>query len=104
MRRDFDTTDGGEAGLHFVSLQRTIEDFVTTRTAMNASSAQLRNPSITDTVNNGINEFIFVTQPRQLPAARPRRAVVPAAARPGPRARGPDGGLKSFPLRQRRPH
>ncbi|MGH2930911.1 MAG: DUF7405 family protein [Solirubrobacteraceae bacterium] len=27
---------------------------------MNASSAQLQNPSITSTVNNGINEFIFV--------------------------------------------
>ncbi len=60
LRRDFDTTDGGLAGLHFVSLQQTIADFVTTRTAMNATSAQLQNPSITDTVNNGINEFIFV--------------------------------------------
>jgi dye decolorizing peroxidase len=60
LRRDFDTTDGGLAGLHFVSLQRTIEDFVTTRTAMNAAGAQLQNPSVTDTVNNGINEFIFV--------------------------------------------
>jgi len=29
---------------------------------MNASSAQLQNPSITDTVNNGINEFIFVVK------------------------------------------
>jgi hypothetical protein len=60
LRRDFNTVDGGQAGLHFVSLQRTIHDFVTTRTAMNASSAQLRNPAITDTVNNGINEFLFV--------------------------------------------
>jgi hypothetical protein len=60
LRRDFDTTDGGLAGLHFVSLQRTIADFVTTRTAMNAAGAQLQNPSVTDTVNNGINEFIFV--------------------------------------------
>jgi hypothetical protein len=60
LRRDFNTDDGGQAGLHFVSLQRTIDDFVTTRTAMNASSAQLSNPAITDTVNNGINEFIFV--------------------------------------------
>jgi hypothetical protein len=60
LRRDFDTVDGGQAGLHFVSLQRDIEDFVRTRTAMNASSAQLRNPAISDTVNNGINEFIFV--------------------------------------------
>lgn len=60
LRRDFDTVDGGQAGLHFVSLQRTIEDFVTTRNAMNQSGAQLQNPSITDTVNNGINAFIFV--------------------------------------------
>ena len=60
LRRDFDTVDGGQAGLHFVSLQRTISDFVRTRQAMNAPSAQLGNPAITDTVNNGINEFIFV--------------------------------------------
>lgn len=60
LRRDFNTVDGGQAGLHFVSQQRTIADFITTRTAMNASFAQLQNPAITDTVNNGINEFIFV--------------------------------------------
>jgi hypothetical protein len=62
IRRDFDTVDGGQAGLHFVSIQRTIQDFVTTREAMNASSAQLQNPAITDTVNNGINSFIFVAR------------------------------------------
>lgn len=61
LRRDFDTTDGGEAGLHFVALQRTIADFVTTRKAMNAARATYLNPAITETVNNGINEFIFVT-------------------------------------------
>jgi hypothetical protein len=60
LRRDFDTADGGQAGVHFVSLQRSIADFVATRTAMNQQAAQLENPSITDTVNNGINEFIFV--------------------------------------------
>ena len=27
---------------------------------MNATDAQLQNPAIGDTVNNGINEFIFV--------------------------------------------
>ncbi len=27
---------------------------------MNAASAPLQSPGITDTVNNGINEFIFV--------------------------------------------
>jgi hypothetical protein len=60
IRRDFDTVDGGQAGVHFVSVHRTIEDFVVTRTAMNQSNAQLQNPEITPTVNNGINEFIFV--------------------------------------------
>jgi len=60
LRRDFDTDDYGQAGLHFVSLQRSIADFVATRTAMNQAAAQLQNPVITDTVNNGLNEFIFV--------------------------------------------
>lgn len=78
LRRDFNTADGGLAGLHFVSLQQTIADFVATRTAMNAAGAQLRNPSVTDTVNNGINEFIFVL--------RRGNYVVPARAQ------------RSFPL------
>jgi dye decolorizing peroxidase len=60
LRRDFDTVDGGEAGVHFVSLQRTIADFVATRRAMNAGRAALLNPDITPTVNNGINEFMLV--------------------------------------------
>ncbi len=60
LRRDFNTVDGGRAGLHFVSLQRTIADFVATRNAMNQANAQVQNPEITATVNNGINEFIFV--------------------------------------------
>jgi hypothetical protein len=60
LRRDFDSTDGQQAGLHFVSLQRDIADFVRTRTAMNVNGAQLQNPSVTQTSNNGINEFIFV--------------------------------------------
>jgi TAT (twin-arginine translocation) pathway signal sequence len=74
LRRDFNTIDGGQAGLHFVSIQRTIEDFITTRNAMNASPAQLQNPSITDTVNNGINEFIFVVKRANyiLPSRRER--------------------------------
>jgi dye decolorizing peroxidase len=60
LRRDFDTVDGGLAGLHFVALQRSIADFIATRTAMNQANAQLVNPGITDTANNGINAFIFV--------------------------------------------
>jgi hypothetical protein len=60
IRRDFDTVDGGRAGLHFVSLQRSIEDFVATRNAMNATGARNINPRVTGTRNNGINAFIDV--------------------------------------------
>lgn len=61
MRRDFNTVDGGEAGLHFVALQRSIDDFKTTRLAMNAANTATRQPGIDARTNNGINEFIFVT-------------------------------------------
>lgn len=60
LRRDFDTVDGRHAGVHFVSLQRSIEDFVATRNAMNATGAHNINPDITATANNGINAFIDV--------------------------------------------
>ncbi len=60
LRRDFNTTDEGTAGLHFVSLQRSIDDFVQTRRAMNASNMIFENPSIKPRVNNGIKESIFV--------------------------------------------
>jgi hypothetical protein len=60
IRRDFNTVDGGYAGLHFVSVQRSIDDFVVTRNAMNAPGAHQENRAITATVNNGINEFITV--------------------------------------------
>jgi hypothetical protein len=60
LRRDFNTADGGQSGLHFVSLQRDIVDFVATRAAMNVQGAQLENPAVTETTNNGVNEYIFV--------------------------------------------
>jgi len=60
LRRDFNTVDGGVAGLHFVSVQKSIDDFVATRRAMDAATATFINPGITPTVNNGINDFIFV--------------------------------------------
>jgi len=60
IRRDFDTIDGGHAGLHFVSLQRSIQDFVVSRNAMNVAEAHKINPSITATAHNGINAFVDV--------------------------------------------
>jgi hypothetical protein len=80
LRRDFDSTDGGEAGLHFLAVQRTISDFVDTREAMNGSDLT-ENPAIRQRVNNGILEYTFVRRrgnfllpPREyraLPTPRP---------------------------------
>ncbi len=61
IRRDFNTVDDGEAGLHFVSMQRSIEDFNETRRAMNAARTATQHAGIDARSNNGINEFIFVT-------------------------------------------
>ncbi len=80
LRRDFDSTDDGRAGLHFLAVQRTITDFVETREAMNGTDAT-ENPAIRQRVNNGILEYTFVhrrgnfllppRQHRALPAPRP---------------------------------
>jgi hypothetical protein len=80
LRRDFNTTDGGEAGLHFVCLQRSIGDFVRTRRAMNAVRATTLNPAITETVNNGINEFIFVVSRANYAVPRRRERAFPMRA------------------------
>jgi hypothetical protein len=86
IRRDFNTTDGGLAGLHFVSVQRSIADFVATRNAMNAPSATYINPAIQDTVNNGINEFLFVLK-------RANYIIPPRATRAYPLAPGQAAAL-----------
>lgn len=61
LRRDFDSRDGDAAQVHFVALQRTIDDFVRTRTAMNAARATNGGAGVGAQVNNGINEWITVT-------------------------------------------
>jgi len=73
LRRDFDTTNGGEAGVHFVSLQRTVSDFVKTRSMIDGRSLSEGYEDIGDKENNGILEFInvkrrgnFVVPPRGL--------------------------------------
>ncbi|WP_458187646.1 DUF7405 family protein [Haladaptatus sp. NG-WS-4] len=80
LRRDFDSTDGGEAGLHFVAVQRTIRDFETTREAMNGTDLA-GNSSVGQRVNNGILQYMtverrgnFLLPPRSrrsLPTVRP---------------------------------
>ncbi|RBI62528.1 Tat pathway signal protein [halophilic archaeon] len=59
LRRDFDSTDGGEAGLHFVSLQRAVGDFEDTRTAMNGTDVAEKS-SVGQRLNNGILQYMTV--------------------------------------------
>jgi len=61
LRRDFNTTDGGQAGVHFLSFQETLADFVKTRDAMNGWWLREEHPDLKDRANNGILEFIEVT-------------------------------------------
>ena len=83
IRRDFNTVDDGEAGLHFVALQRSIEDFKTTRLAMNAAETATRHAGIDARTNNGINEFIFVTnRANYLIPPRPNRSFPLLASQP----------------------
>lgn len=58
IRRDFNGRDGRQPLVHFVALQRSIDDFVVTRQAMNASRAVSADDRVGPHVNNGINEWI----------------------------------------------
>lgn len=80
LRRDFDSTDDDEAGLHFISLQRSINDFVETRKAMTGTDLA-ENSAVGRRTNNGILQYIsvkrrgnFLLPPREhraLPPAQP---------------------------------
>lgn len=59
LRRDFNSTDGGKAGLHFNSLQESIKEFVRVREAMNGSKISKETP-VGDISNNGILGYIRV--------------------------------------------
>jgi hypothetical protein len=63
LRRDFNTVDRGQAGVHFLSLQRELSDFVETRDAMNGWWLRENHESpgnVNDRTNNGILNFITV--------------------------------------------
>ncbi|MFW6045355.1 MAG: DUF7405 family protein [Natronomonas sp.] len=63
LRRDFNTVDNGEAGVHFLSLQRELSDFVKTRDAMNGWWLREDHESpgnVNERENNGILNFIEV--------------------------------------------
>ncbi len=60
LRRDFDSTDGGNAGVHFLALQREIADFERTREAMNGDDVSGETP-VGRKRNNGIRQYLSVT-------------------------------------------
>ncbi|MEF8801398.1 MAG: Tat pathway signal protein [Halolamina sp.] len=77
LRRDFDSTDGGRAGVHFLSLQRAVDDFVRTREAMNGE-AVAADSAVGQRTNNGILQYMnvsrrgnFLVPPRSLRALPP---------------------------------
>ncbi|WP_101297707.1 DUF7405 family protein [Halegenticoccus soli] len=81
LRRDFDSTDGDQAGVHFVSIQRRIGDFVDTRKAMNGTDLS-EGSAVGQRTNNGILQYMTVNRRgnyllpprsrRALPEPRPR--------------------------------
>ncbi|WP_436343583.1 DUF7405 family protein [Natronorubrum sp. FCH18a] len=78
LRRDFNTVDGDSPGLHFVSLQGGIDEFVRVREAMEGDDLSAPN------ANNGIRSYIFPNRRgnyllpprslRALPPAEPEQA------------------------------
>jgi len=60
LRRDFNTVDGGQAGIHFLSLQERLGDFEETRDAMNGWWLREEHDDLRDRQNNGLLEFIEV--------------------------------------------
>ncbi|MCG1002592.1 MULTISPECIES: hypothetical protein [Halobacterium] len=75
LRRDFDSTDGGRAGVHFLALQREIADFERTREAMNGADVSGQTP-VGRTQNNGIRQYLSVThRGNYLLPPRSRRAL-----------------------------
>jgi hypothetical protein len=59
-RRDFVTFDDGIPVTHFVSLQRTLEDFNATRAEMNAADGPHHHPAVGLRAHNGLNGFMEV--------------------------------------------
>ena len=73
LRRDFDTADNDQAGVHFVSLQEEISDFVQTRAVMDGVEFETDVEEIGARENNGILDFVhaesranFLVPPRDL--------------------------------------
>jgi hypothetical protein len=79
IRRDFNSTDGDRAGLHFLALQRDIGDFEKTRKAMNGTDLAEQS-ALGQRNNNGILQYMnvnrrgnYLVPPRRLRALPPAR-------------------------------
>ncbi|WP_083898834.1 twin-arginine translocation signal domain-containing protein [Natronococcus jeotgali] len=82
LRRDFNTTDGDRAGLHFLSLQRRISDFIRTRELMNGEQLAT-DTAVGQRLNNGILQYVFVERRGSfLIPPRPHRALPEATPDP----------------------
>jgi hypothetical protein len=78
IRRDFDSTDDGHAGLHFLSVQQSIGDFVETREAMNGTDLT-DSSGVGQRLNNGILQYFSVQRRgNYLLPPRALRALPPA--------------------------
>ncbi|GAB3035061.1 DUF7405 family protein [Natronobiforma cellulositropha] len=78
LRRDFNTVDGDVPGLHFLSLQRTVEEFGRVREAMNGTD--LAGSGVGTVLNNGILQYLFVDRRgNYLVPPRKHRALPPSA-------------------------
>ena len=78
LRRDFNTVDGGQAGLHFVSLQRTIDDFVTTRNGDERHLGAAAKPGDHRHRQQRDQRVHLRAETSQLHRAVPREAFVPS--------------------------
>ncbi len=75
IRRDFNSIDGDEAGLHFVAVQESIEDFVDTREAMNAADIASET-AVGARTNNGILQYLDLrSRANYVVPPRPQRAL-----------------------------
>ncbi|VTT86133.1 hypothetical protein DM2_2171 [Halorubrum sp. DM2] len=59
LRRDFPTTDGDHTGIHFLTLQESIADFVAVRDAMTGADIA-DETAVGNRINNGILQYVFV--------------------------------------------
>jgi hypothetical protein len=79
LRRDFNSADSGAARTHFVALQRSIDDFVATRRAMDARKA-VGHGTVGVHVNNGITEWMTVEARTNLLVPPRRDRICPGLA------------------------